>query len=214
MNIRNLSIKRKLMLITMLTSALALAAGIRRLRRVRPAGVSPPDERRPHDAGRGHRVEQHCRTGVSGREDGAARSCRRSRRGKGSSRRHSIRPTISSSRSTDAMDGPSTAVPARPGRQGSRFEGNHLTVFHDIVLHGETLGTRLHRVGHAAVERAGEPLHRHRRRADARLGALGAARVVAPAAGDFRTDSGAGRDDEKRLGPEEFLAAGREIAER
>ena len=62
------------------------AVGISGFRRVRPSGISPPDERRPHDPGRGDRVEQHGRARLSGREyrpgnSGGAQSERRDCRG-------------------------------------------------------------------------------------------------------------------------------------
>ena len=61
---------------------------------------------------------------------------------------------------------------SNPEHAGYRFDRNHLTVFHEIGLQSEKLGIALHRVGHAAMERAGESLHWHRRRSHAGLSPL------------------------------------------
>ena len=57
-----------------------------------------------------------------------------------------------------------TALPSRPEAAGYRFDENALRVFHDIVLHEQIARHALHPVGHAAVVRAAAELHGHRRR--------------------------------------------------
>ena len=99
------------------------------------------------------------------------------------------------------------AVPTRPDASGSRFQDNYLRVSHQIEMHGQVLGTvyvesdmqewddRLKRYTGIVVRP--DPGIRHR----------GAPALVPPAADDFGADSGPAGDHAERVGATELRPA-------
>ena len=69
MTFRNLSIKRKLMLITMVTSSLALLFASQASSRYDLIAFRVADEPGPDDPGEDYRVQQHGGPGISRREN-------------------------------------------------------------------------------------------------------------------------------------------------
>ena len=209
---RSLSIKRKLMLITMLTSSLALllaSAGFLALRldgRFRAA-----HERRPDDAGRNHRAEQH----------GGPRVSRPAGRGeilsalKAKTKRSWLRSTrrmVSSLRLIARGSG--LRHPPASRSRAATGSGRPSEVFHPIVLHGQTLGTLY-------IESDMRQWHARLSRYTGIVGVLmlGSALVAFLLSSRLQTvisetDSGSGKDDEDGFDSEELLAAGDEVTER
>jgi signal transduction histidine kinase/DNA-binding response OmpR family regulator len=140
MNIRNLSIKRKLMVISMLTSALALLLA--------SAGFVAYDllafrNQMSEDLMTQAEVIGSNSTAALAFQDsktaGEILSALRAREGIVAAALYTPNNQLFAQYRRNAAS--PSLVPTRPENYGYRFDGNHLTVFHAIALQGETLGT-------------------------------------------------------------------------
>ena len=89
-----------------------------------------------------------------------------------------------------------TALPSRPEAAGYRFDENALRVFHDIVLHEQSLGTLYIQSDMQQWYARLRNYTAHRRDSDARGGALRSAAVLSHAARDLAADSRSRADHE------------------
>ena len=96
-----------------------------------------------------------------------------------------------------------TVLPSRPEAAGYRFDDERAARLSRHRPARAIARHALYRVGHAAVVRAAAELHRHRRHSDARCGARRVPAVVAAAAGDLGADSGPRADHEDGVCDEE-----------
>jgi len=140
MTFRSLSIKRKLMLITMLTSSLALLLA--------SAGFLVYDltafrARMSHDLITQAEIIGTNSTGaLAFQDERAAGEILAALRAKDDTVAAAIYTPDGKLFADYRRDGAGGyPLPLRPERNGFRFDDNHLKVFHTIVLHGETLGT-------------------------------------------------------------------------
>jgi signal transduction histidine kinase/DNA-binding response OmpR family regulator len=140
MNIRNLSIKSKLMLITMLTSALALllasagfvAYDLLAFRRQMTEDLVTQAEV----------IGSNSTAALAFRDANTAREILAALRAKEGIVAAALYTSDNQLFTFYRRNGgTATALPVQPEPAGSRFDRNHLTVFHDIALQGETLGT-------------------------------------------------------------------------
>ena len=213
MTFRSLSIKRKLMLITMLTSSLALLlASLGFL----VYDLMAARARMSHDL--------TTQAQIIGRNSMAALAFHDQR---------AVGEILSALRANDETVGAAvytqdgdlfasyrrdgsaaSVIPPHPEASGYRFTGDRLEVFHPMVLHGQTLGHSLHWFGHAAVARSSEPLHRHRRCPDGRFGIRRLPPVLAAPDGNLGTDSRSRADDEDGVDAEELCPESHEVSGR
>jgi signal transduction histidine kinase/DNA-binding response OmpR family regulator/methyl-accepting chemotaxis protein len=156
MNLRGQSLKRKLLLITMLTSALALLLS--------SMGFLAYDlvafrARMGHDLmTQAQIIGSNSMAALAFQDDGAVSEILSALKAKDEIAAAAIYTPdgrlFAAYRRTPSDSG---AFPSRPETSGSRFDGNHLTVFHQIVLHEQTLGTLFIKSGmqewHARLKR-------------------------------------------------------------
>lgn len=100
-----------------------------------------------------------------------------------------------------------TALPSRPEAAGYRFDENALRVFHGIVLHEQSLGTLYIQSDMQQWYTPAAELHGHRRHSDARGGPLRSVAVLAHAAGNLAADPRSRADHEDGVCEEDVLAA-------